>query len=154
MHHREMIARHMPHRHFIHIEILVPPVWAEVRPVVKQEQSMALGIRLRPRIGREVADAVLAPDCRDFGAEILGNRLGSVITQRGHRSREMWQKPRRDLGRVAIAEEADGGEPGVESLRESFNGDGTGGVNNDQVLDLLAGFDELIYDLEGDHTAC
>ncbi|QBZ57336.1 hypothetical protein PoMZ_02260 [Pyricularia oryzae] len=88
-----------------------------------------------PGVGGKVADAILAPDGHDLGALVLGDRLGCVVGEG------------RDRGG-----KADGCEPGVQGLGEGLNGHGARSVDDDHVLDLVAGLDELVDNLKGDDT--
>ncbi|GKT45117.1 uncharacterized protein ColSpa_05297 [Colletotrichum spaethianum] len=116
---------------------------------------MARGIGVWARVGGKVADTVLAPDGHNVGALLLGDRLGSVVAEGSNTGGEVGKEPRGNLLVVVVSltEEADGGEPGVKALGERLDGDGAGGVNDDEVLDALAGLGELVDNLIGDDTA-
>lgn len=104
MHHREVVPRHMPRRYLSHVQVVIPPVWTKVRPVVEQEQRMTRRVRIWPGVGRQVADTIFAPYSHDIGALVLGDRLGGIIAQSGHRGCEMGQEPWRYLLLVPIAQ--------------------------------------------------
>ena len=89
MHHREMIAWQVSRLHLGDIQKLIPPIRTKVCPVVQKEERMAGRIRIRPRVRRQLADAVLAPDRHHARTFVVGYALSSVVAQCCDRCRKM-----------------------------------------------------------------
>lgn len=155
MHHGKVVSWHGPGAEFGNVEIFVPAIGTKVGPVIQEEKSVTRGIRIRTRVGWEVAHAVLAPNGHDVRAFVGGDGLRRVIAEGIDRSREMREQPVGNLfaRRIfAIPKEPDGSKPGVQRSRERLDNDGARGVDKDQVIDALANLCELIDNLETDDT--
>jgi hypothetical protein len=99
----------------------IPQVKAKVRSVLQQPLSMTIRIRIRSRVSRVLAHAVLAPDGEGGRCFCVVDASSIVAGECIDAGLEVREQPGGDLGAVAIAEEADGVEPAMEGDGEGLD---------------------------------
>ena len=131
LHHAEMVALHVGAHYIPLADHSIPKIRTKVRSILQQPLRMPVWVWLRPWVGRQLADTVLAPDGKSFGSLDGVDLPGGVGGESVDGGLEMRQQPRRDLlgAGVRVAEEADLVEPPVQRNRKGLDNEWAWGVD-------------------------